>query len=271
MLSFENLLTFQDQSYAHFWINDKKTPSMLCPSPQLLLSHGPITKVLPLLLKSLAADPVNLKVYHNHFSTWCRSASGRVFYYYADNLNSAGVPWFLNLLSIQKILPTPSSMIKSMMFHFQNQVCWCPSDIIRWPLNKNWCLFMSNMPCLFSITTNDTLCVFKHDQSQHGPFNQLSFATIWDIFALNLHHSHNWTNQNKPIKPCSPSFKCAKIPFSAPRQPLTFPFQHSRLVPTGGTEPHDPTQSSCCDSCNLLGYLPQPLQHPLTFACSYLM
>eukprot|EP00804_Cyclotella_cryptica_P026302 CCRYP_007636-RA/>CCRYP_007636-RA protein AED:0.47 eAED:0.42 QI:0/0/0/1/1/1/2/0/610 len=64
---------------------------------------------------------------------------------------------------------------------------------------------------------------------------------------------------------------CAKIPFSTPRQTLTFPFQHSRLVTPAGTGPHDPNQTSCRDSCNFLCYLPQPLQQPLTAAFSYLM
>jgi hypothetical protein len=64
---------------------------------------------------------------------------------------------------------------------------------------------------------------------------------------------------------------CAKIPFSAPRQTLTFPFQHSRLVTPDGTEPHDPNQTSCRNSCNFLCYLPQPLQQPLTAVFSYLM
>ena len=63
----------------------------------------------------------------------------------------------------------------------------------------------------------------------------------------------------------------AKIPFSAPRQTLTFPFQHSRLVTPAATEPHDPNQTSCRDSCNFLYYLPQPLQQLLTTAFSYLM
>ena len=63
----------------------------------------------------------------------------------------------------------------------------------------------------------------------------------------------------------------AKIPFSASRQTLAFPFQHSRLVPAGGTETNDPTKYSCCDSCNLLGYLPQALHRPLTIAYNYLM
>ena len=64
---------------------------------------------------------------------------------------------------------------------------------------------------------------------------------------------------------------CAKIPFSASRQTLAFPFQHSRLVPAGGTETNDPTKYSCLDSCNLLGYLPQALHRPLTIAYNYLM
>jgi hypothetical protein len=64
---------------------------------------------------------------------------------------------------------------------------------------------------------------------------------------------------------------CAKIPFSASRQTLSFPFQHSRIVTPAGTETDDLTQTSCCDSCNLLGYLSQPLQQPLTAAFSYLM
>jgi hypothetical protein len=64
---------------------------------------------------------------------------------------------------------------------------------------------------------------------------------------------------------------CAKIQFSASRQTLSFPFQHSRIVTPAGTETNDLTQTSCHDSCNLLGYLSQPLQQPLTAAFSYLM
>ena len=63
----------------------------------------------------------------------------------------------------------------------------------------------------------------------------------------------------------------AKIPFSASKQTLTLPFQHSSIVPNGGPELNGPTKSSWHHSCNLLGYLPQPLQQPLTVACSYLM
>ncbi|KAL7483088.1 hypothetical protein ACHAW6_013638 [Cyclotella cf. meneghiniana] len=64
---------------------------------------------------------------------------------------------------------------------------------------------------------------------------------------------------------------CAKIPFSAPRQTLHFPIQHSRLVTTGGTVPDDITLSSCRHSCNFLWSIHQPLQQSLSLACSYLM
>jgi hypothetical protein len=64
---------------------------------------------------------------------------------------------------------------------------------------------------------------------------------------------------------------CAKTTFSAHRQTLQFPIQHSRLVTTGGTEPDDPTLTSCHRSCNFLWSLHQPLQQALSLTCSYLM